>query len=373
MGTTGIVAQIHGSGDTDEIRPAVARAALVGLSIAIIILLFRNQLASIGINLVGGTEEVKFYALVYFNIAIWGAPAVLLSYTLLGVLLGMQNARATLYVSLVVNVINILLDLIFVFGLDMGVSGVALASVIAQYTGVSVAIYLCHTMLKDYPGRWHVSSILNARQLGGYLKVNQDIFIRTLCLIFTFAFFTRQGAKQGDMILAANAVLLNFQTLLALGLDGFANAAEALIGKAIGAKNRDHFWGTVKDTSFWAVIIAISFVLLFAIFGNVLVSIMTDIEEVKVTARVYLPWIIISPLISVWCFQLDGIFIGATKGKEMRDMMLVSTFLFFLPAWYLLQGYGNHGLWLALMIFFLARGLTLAFAWSRLYKRTGFI
>ena len=169
-------------------------------------------------------------------------------------------------------------------------------------------------------------------------------------------FFTHQGARQGDVILAANAVLLNFQSLLALGLDGFANAAEAMVGSAIGKRDKNSLRQSITITSIWALLIAVCFTLFFLIFGKILIFTITNLPDVRNSALVFLPWLIVSPLISVWCFQLDGIFIGATRGREMRNMMIVSTFFIYLPTYYLFGGLGNHGLWLALMVFFLWQG-----------------
>lgn len=373
MGTTGIVAQAHGKNDTEEMRSVLAHAMFIALFVAVAILILQQPLIRIGLYLIGGSDEVKFYAHTYFNWTIWGAPAVLISITLFGWLLGMQNAKATLYIAITINIINIVLDFVFVFGFDMDVRGVALASVISEYSGMLIAIILVSRELRKYPGKWRRDSLLDMQRIKGMLKLNQDIFIRTICLIFVFAFFTRQGAGRGDLMLAANTILLNFQTLMALGLDGFANAAEALVGKAIGAKDRQAFLNAVKTTIVWSFLIALLFSSLYGFAGKFLIDLITDIEAVRSLTYNFLPWLILSPFISVWCFLLDGIFIGATRGREMRDMMLISTFVIFLPAWYTLQFMGNHGLWLAFMLFFLARGLTLAIVFWKIERTDGFV
>lgn len=373
MGTTGVVAQIHGRQDNDGIRTALLHAVTVAMAIAAVILICRTPIISAGLYLIGGSENVTRYAEVYIRWAIWGAPAVLVTMSLLGWLLGMQNAKATLSVAVAVNLINVALDLEFVFGLHMDVRGVALASVISQYCGLLLAAWLVARELRRQAGRWHMPQILETGRLWKFLVLNQNIFIRTICLIFAFAFFTRQGARQGDMILAANAVLLNFQTLTALGLDGFANAAEALVGKAVGAGDRRSFVASVKAAAWWSVVVALGFTLAYAAGGKLFIGLMTSIREVQLTGYQYLPWMIVSPLVSVWCFLLDGVFIGATRSREMRDMMLVSTFMVFIPAWYILQFLGNHGLWLAFMLFFAARGASLAFASLKIEKAGGFV
>ena len=373
MGTTGAVAQIHGRNDNDEARTALLHAAVLALVIAVVILACQRPIISAGLYLVGASAEVTQYAEIYIRWTIWGAPAVLLTMSLLGWLLGMHNAKATLHVAVLTNLVNVVLDLFLVYGLQMDVRGVALASVISQYSGLLLALWFVHKELRQRAGCWQAAQLLAMARLREFLALNRNIFIRTVCLIFAFAFFTRQGARQGDLILAANAVLLNFQALMALGLDGFANAAEALVGRAIGAGDRRSFIGSVKAATWWSVIVALAFSLVYALGGKFLIDAMTSIREVQMAGYQYLAWMVVSPLISVWCFLLDGVFIGATRSREMRDMMLVSTFIVFLPAWYFLQFLGNHGLWLAFMLFFAARGISLALASLKIEKGGGFI
>ena len=359
MGTVGVVAQLKGDENADRLRSALLHSCFLGMIIACFILLLQTPIITLGLGLVGGTPDVKSNAGVYFYWAVWGAPAVLLNMACVGWLLGMQNARATLYVTLLIGILNIVLDFIFVFGLDMDVRGVALASVISQFSGSALAGLFIYGELKRHPGHWRRSVIFDVKDFTALLVLNQNIFLRTMCLIFAFAFFTRQGANQGALILAANAILLNFQMLVALGLDGFANAAEALVGKAIGARDQRQFKQSVRSVMTWGGGVAFLYALLFIVAGTWMVNLMTDIAAVRETAYLYLPWMIVSPLISVWCFMFDGIFIGATRGRELRNGMIFSTFIVYLPCWYLLEGLGNHGLWLALMGFFIARALSL--------------
>ena len=359
MGTVGVVAQFQGDENNDRIRSTLLHSCFLAILIALVILLLQTPIVNLGLNLVGGTPDVRTNAEVYFYWAVWGAPAVLLNMTFIGWLLGMQNARATFYVTLLIGVLNIVLDFVFVFGLHLDVRGVALASVISQFCGSVLAGLFIHGELKRHAGRWRRAVILDRQDFTSLLLLNQNIFIRTLCLIFAFAFFTRQGANQGELILAANAILLNFLLLVALGLDGFANAAEALVGKAVGARAPEQLRESVRTAMAWGGGVALLYSLLFIVAGNGLLNLMTDIEAVRETAYLFLPWMIAAPVISVWCFLLDGIFIGATRGRELRNAMLFSTFIVYLPCWYLLQDLGNHGLWLALMAFFIARALAL--------------
>ncbi len=371
MGTTGLAAQAHGRVDADELRAVLVHAVGCAIVIALFVLLFQDLIIEIGIALIGGSEQVREYASIYVSWAIWGAPAVLVTMVLIGWLLGMQDARATLITALVINVVNIILDVVFVYGLGLDVRGVALASVLAQYTGLLIVLYLVVRKLKLHPGRWHRERIADTRRLKGLLILNQNIFIRTLCLILVFAFFTRQGARQGEIILAANAVLLNFQLLTALGLDGFANAAEALVGRAIGALDRHKFFRSITLATEWALVIAVLLSAAYFIWGNQLIGLMTSLPEVIEYAQAHLAWVVVLPVLSVWCFLLDGIFIGATRSAEMRNTMLFSSGLIFLPAWYSLQALGNHGLWLAMLLFFIARGLSLGAVFYRIEKYHG--
>lgn len=373
MGTTGVVAQIHGRGDPHEMRSSLLQAGAVALAIAALFLLLQSPVASLGLYLIGGSESVRHYARIYFDWAIWGAPAVLSGMAITGWLLGMQNAGAALTMAVITNIVNIVLDFLFVFGLDMNVRGVALASVLAQYTGMGVGLMLVRRELGLHPGEWRRRLILDGRRIRSTLALKRNIFIRTLCIIFTFAFFTRQGAMQGELVLAANAILINFLLLTSLGLDGFANAAEAMVGKAIGAGERGSFHSAVQTAGFWSLVFATGFSLFYALAGTSTIDLITDLDGVRAVAYRYLPWVVALPLIGVWCYLLDGIFIGATRGREMRDTLLVSTFLVFLPAWYALRFLGNDGLWLAMLLFFAARGITLGWVSYRIEHGGGFV
>ncbi len=369
MGTTGQIAQAHGRMDHDETRSALARAFSLALLLAIILIAMQWPIHWIAMSLLEASAEVELHAAEYFFIRIWSAPASLINYVVIGWFLGMQNARGPLYLLLIINITNILLDLLFVWGFGMDVDGVALASVIAEYFGVMAGLWLISRELKKYPGRWLKAQIFDGAKLRQMLVLNQNIFIRTLCLIFSFAFFTAQGAKYGDVVLAANAVLMNFQTFMAYGLDGFAHAAEALIGKAIGKRDKQQFTRAIHTAAIWSIGVAVIFVLLYGMFGTWLINLLTGIEAVRSTAYLFLTWVIVSPVLSVWSYLFDGIFIGATRSAEMRNTMLVSTFLCFLPAWYFLQPLGNHGLWAALMVFMAARGISMAISYRSLQRR----
>jgi MATE family multidrug resistance protein len=239
----------------------------------------------------------------------------------------------------------------------MTVDGVAAASVIAEFSGLAVGLAFAARELRRRGGRWDRAQLTSISAYAAFLSINGHLLVRTMALMFTFAFVTAQGARMGGMVLAANAILMNLQNLLSFALDGFAHAAEALVGKAVGARSKAALQKSVSIALRWSVYVAGGFCILFLLGGPLLVSLLTDLPQVRETTMRYLPWMILSPLVSVWSFLYDGVFVGATRAREMRDIMLVSTFLIFVPAWDLLQFLGNDGLWLAFMLFMASRGL----------------
>jgi len=371
MGTTGITAQAYGERDNVELRATLGRALLLAIGFSLGILLLQAPMAWLAFYWLEGSELVEQHARVYYDIRVFSAPATLVNYALLGWFLGVQNARGPLYIMLLVNLVNMVLDVMFVMLWGYGAEGVAWASLIAEYLGVLFGFWLVKRELRRFPGEWPKGLLYRRDKLRKMISINKNIFIRNLCLMFSLAFFTAQGARYGDLVLAANAVLFHFQTLMAYGLDGFAHAAEALVGKAIGGKNRIAYYNAIKISSFWAVIVSVGFSLVYFVFGSALISLMTDIELVRREALHYLPWVILLPLVSVWSFLFDGIYIGATRAKEMRNTMLLSTFIVFLPAWYLFLPLGNHGLWLAFVLFILARGVSMAILFKVITVRSG--
>lgn len=357
MGTTGITAQCFGANDNDGLRISLGQALIVALLIALGLLALHVPIGQFALGLIGAEPDVEAYASQYFTIRIWSAPGTLANFVLVGWFLGLQNARVPLLIFLTVNLTNIVLDLFFVLQLGMKVDGVALASVIAEYAGVVVGLIFAARALRERSGHWPMARLFNVRAYAAFFAVNANLFVRTMALIFTFAFVTAQGARLGGLVLAANAVLMNLQNLTAFALDGFAHAAEALVGKAVGQKRRDVLERSVQLALKWSLFFAVGFFVFYILIGPMLIRVLTDLPDVRSTAMQFLPWLVISPLISVWSYLYDGVYVGATRSKEMRDLMLLSTFAVFLPAWFLLQDYGNHGLWLAFTIFMASRGI----------------
>lgn len=365
MGTTGIAAQRYGADDYDGLRVSLGQALIVAQLIALLLLVFQRPLGRVALDLIGAEPGVETFALEYFSIRIWSAPGTLANYALIGWFLGLQNARVPLFIFLTINITNIILDLVFVLGLGMKVDGVALASVIAEYTALLVALVFAARELNKRAGHWPLARLFRVRAYAAFFSVNANLFVRTLALMFTFFFVTAQGARLGGLVLAANAVLMNFVNLTSFALDGLAHAAEALVGKAVGQRNRTSLEESVRLCLKWSLYFAGGISLVYLVAGHFLVNLLTDLPDVRATTMIYLPWVIISPLIAVWSFLYDGVYVGATRAREMRDIMIVSTFIVFLPAWYLLQGFGNHGLWAAFTLFFASRGVGMHIGYRR--------
>ena len=358
MGTTGLVAQAYGAGDDAEVRATLLRGLAIAGGFGVILWVLQVPIFALARTLFDASPEVEGFAQDYFRIRIWSAPATLANYCLVGWFIGMRNTRAALVLQLWMNGLNIALSLAFVVGLGWGVTGVAAATAISEYAAVALALVLWR---REAVAPAALAQIFEPAKLRRLFGLNFDIFVRTLCLITAFALFTRQGATAGDAMLAANAVLMQLQHFLSFGLDGFAHAAEAMIGGAVGARDREALRRAVHITGQWAVIVAVGYTIVYLAGGPIIVGWLTDIAEVRDLAGEFLIWLAISPLVSVWSFMLDGIFIGATRTRDMRNAMIISFGVFAVALLSLQPIFGNHGLWAALMIFMVARALTLAF------------
>jgi len=365
MGTTGFVSQAHGAGDATEIRAILARALLLGAGGTVLILLFQVPVVKIALSLVEASPDVSAGAEIYFKTRVWGAPAVLVNYCLLGMFIGLGKTKAALITQVFMNAVNIVLDLVFVMGLDMGVSGVALATAMAEYMAVIVGAILLYRELNRLGGQWVRAQIFSFGEIKKLMSVNRDIFIRTILLIFAFAYFTASAAKIGVETLAATAVAMNFMNFLAFGLDGFAFAAESMVGNAIGARQPEKLREVVISSSVLAVAVSVGYAVLYAVMGEVFINMLTSIEAVREDAYQYLPWLILMPVVAVWSYQFDGIFIGAMRTKEMRNGMIYAFVAYFIAIEVLGNIWGIHGLWAALVVFMIARGVSLAAVYPR--------
>lgn len=370
MGTTGLTAQAVGAAeagaDDGEIRAGLIRGLLVAGAIGLILVALQVPLGRWAIAWLDPDPAVATAAHVYFDWRIWGAPLVLAHYVLAGWLIGVRDTMGVLGLQMVVAGANIALDLVLVPGLGLGVAGIGLATALAWTAGTAYGLVRVRRHLRRRPGRVGRAALVDPARLRRLVAVNGDIFLRTLALLLAFYWFTRLGAGQGATVLAANLVLLNFQYLMAYALDGFANAAETLVGAALGRRDRHALEIAVRRTSLWALITAAGFLAVYVVAGPLLIAALTDLPAVRATAERFLPWVQILPALAVWSFQLDGIFIGATRTREMRNGMLISVALFIAAAEILVPWWGNHGLWAAMTILMVARAALLALWYPRI-------
>jgi MATE family multidrug resistance protein len=368
MGTTGLTAQAFGGENFGEVRAIFYRALSLGTAIAMLIWLAQIPVLWTAMALFEAGDQIETLASTYFRVRIWSAPAVLANYCLIGWFIGIGNTRAALLLQVWMNGLNIALDLLFVIGFGWDVAGVAAATVISEYAAVGAGLLLFRRAARAMDTCGARPRIIDAAKIKRMMAINLDIFIRTFCLIFAFAFFTAQAAKIDDDILAANAVLIQFQHFLSFGLDGFAHAAEALVGRAIGAGSRAKLRAAVVTAGIWALAVAGLYTIIYATAGSLIIQALTGINEVRAGAEEFLVWLMISPIISVWSFLLDGIFIGATRTREMRNGMLISLAIFLAAVFILEPPLGNHGLWLSLMLFMIARAITLGIYYPSLER-----
>ncbi len=370
MGTTALTAQAFGGGHDVDTQTALLRGLMVAAVLGLLVLVLGRLVIGAAERLFAPPPAIDREFRLYLEIRLFGAPAALASFVLLGWLLGLQNARGPLVLMIATNGINAILDLLLVFGVGMAADGVALATVIADYSGLFIGLLLVRPGWRRLGGRlpsW--PELLRADRFRRLLVVNRDIFLRSLFLEAAFLLFTALGSRQGELVLAANAVLQTFFTLAAYGLDGFAHAAEALVGRTVGARDEAGFRAVVKASFVNAAILAVLMTLAFGTAGPLLVRLITSLEAVRAAAGIYLPYAVALPAVSVWAFVFDGIFFGATRTAELRNGMFLSLLVFCGLAWPMTAALGNHGLWQAFLIFLAARGLILGLFYLRTERR----
>lgn len=373
MGTTGFAAQACGAQDGLRLRLVLLQPLWLALLLALMAWLLREPLLNAGLYFLDSSPQLLEQARVYVNIRFLSLPAALANFVLIGWFIGTQHARAPLYLLITVNLTNVVLDVIFVVLLDWGVAGAAWATVISDYAGVLLGLWLLRPVLRCYPAAMPWMRGLLLRGAGPLLKVNLDILIRTLALELVFYLMVLQGARLGDAVVAANAVLLNFLLLTSHGLDGLAHAVEALGGHALGQRNRLALKRVLVVSTLWSLLVCLGFVAVFNLFGAQIIDVLTNLEPVRQVATAYLPWMAWMPLIAVWSYLLDGLFIGATRARAMRNAMLLAVVLVYLPAAWLLRDTGNHAIWLGFYLFMLARGLLLGGWFIWLWRRDRWI
>lgn len=366
MGTTGFTSRALGADDAPALQLALVHPLILAGLIGVGLYALQWPIGDLAFTLVDAGPEVEPLGRAYYAIRIWAAPAVLANYAILGWLIGRQRPRLALLTQLVTNLLNVGFDLLFVLGLGWGVEGVALGSVLAQIGGCVAGLIIVRRLFG--PARFDRAAMLDRTALGRLWSVNRDIFLRTLGLMSAFAWFTAQGAAQGKVILAANAVLLNLQLIMAYALDGFASAAEVLVGEAMGRGRVEQLRRAIRTTMACSAAIALGFCGVWFIAGPIVIDSLTNLPDVRAAARIYLPWAAALPIVSVWCFQLDGICIGAMETRAMRNGMLLAVAAFIAGATLLMTPWGNHGLWAGFTLFLGARAFTLLPALARLWR-----
>jgi MATE family multidrug resistance protein len=363
MGTTGFAAQASGRGDEQEVRAVLGRALLMAFGIGLLLILIQWPIKLIAFSLLDGSSQVELMAQSYFKIRIWGAPATLATFALMGLLIGLGKSRTLLIVQLFLNGLNITLDIWFAGVLGWGASGIALGTVIAEWSTVLLAGWLIYLELNQRrllgEHFWSRTKIMDRLALLKTASSNLDIMIRTLILVFSFGFFINQSAKYGDTSLAGNHILLQLISFAAFFLDGYAFVVEALVGTSIGARRRDIFDLAVRRTTSLAIMTAIFLALAIGLFGDVAVMLLTDISAVRLAANELLLLPAIYVFFSFAAFQLDGIFIGASFTRRMRDAAVISISVYLFAWWILSDRFGIEGLWWAMIIYVVARAVAL--------------
>lgn len=357
MGTTGLTAQAFGRKDSRDITATLVKAGLVSLAIALVILLAHPYLYKIAALLMNVMPEQEPWVGLYFRIRIWAAPATLFLYVIMGWYFGMQNAIYPLIITIVINLINIALSAYFVLQLDWGVAGVAWGTVIAQYSGVLIGVIFLVLKYWEYCKTVSFKFIKELKGFGAFLKLNADIFIRTVCLSSAFAFLYSQSSSFGEIVLASNIVLLQFLNWMSYGIDGFAFASESLVGRFKGEENKSLLMKAIKYSFVWGLVLSLCYTLIYGVLGIPLISLFTNQSEVIDFSAILLPWMIIMPIIGFASYIWDGVFIGLLAGKAMRNSMIIS-FILYMAAYFATKPFLEyHAIWFALAIFLLSRGI----------------
>lgn len=362
MGTTGMTAQAFGQNDRGECSHILARAVGVALVSGLLLIALQYVIRWVAFASVDASADVESQAAIYFDLRIWSAPAVLFIYAIQGWFLGMQNARFPMIIAIFLNGLTIALDVFFIQVLGMKVEGVALGTLIAQYCGAALALILFFVKYREYSQGIIKSRLFELGAIKRFFSVNMDIFLRTMLLIATYSFFTAVSATYGDTTLAANTILMQLWMILAYGVDGFAFAAESLVGRFIGANDKANLKLAIRYIFIWSLILGTLVTIAYWLFGETIIGLFTDNKEVAAAAMAFFIWTILAPLVNSVCFVWDGVFIGATATRAMLISMAIATIVFYFPVYYLAKPVmGNHAIWLAMITYMAMRGITLSF------------
>ncbi|MCY4289899.1 MAG: MATE family efflux transporter [Aestuariivita sp.] len=368
MGTVGLTSQALGMQDSAEVAALLARVLIAAFGFGLVLIVLQIPILRFALTLAPASAEVEELAKIYLQIRIWSAPAAIAVYGISGWLLAHERARSVLVLQIGMNGMNIILDVLFVLGFGWGVAGVAFATFLAEWSGALVGLWLCLTAFRQ-PLFFQRRLIFDLARLMNMAMVNADILVRSLLLQIIFTSFVFMSAGLGDRTLAANQVLLQFLYISAYALDGFAMAAEVLTGRAMGARRVGALRKAAIMASIWGLVAVILMASLFAMFGDLLIDTMTTATDVRIEAKKYLFWMLLAPIVGVGAWMLDGIFIGTTQTRDMRNMMALSFLIYWLAVLILFPLYSSHGLWAALLISFLVRGITLALCYPRIENR----
>ncbi len=360
MGTTALTAQAYGANDQSETRSILYKSLILAIVIGSALILLQRPLFELAFWYMSPAPEVEQFARLYCDIRIYSAPAALCDFVIVGWLLSIGKPRKVLLIVAITNLTNLALDYWLVVELGMLTDGVALGSLLSSLIGLILGLYLV----------WGVTSNMSASmdrkllfRISSYIKlmqVNRYLFMRTLCLLFSLSFFYAQSAQQPTSTLSANSIIMTMLMVFAYGADGFANAAEVLTGRAIGARQLDQFYSACRATLLWFLLASALFALIIFTMETQIIGLLTDIHSVISETRIYWPWLLVLPFVASWNFMLDGIFLGAGKARAMQYCMLFASFLIFLPCWHLARPWANHGLWLAFCFFHAARTISMA-------------
>lgn len=366
MGTSGFTAQAYGADNNQETATVLLRSLLIAFVAGLLIVMFQNIIFDLAFKVIKASSDVRLYAGHYFHIYVWAAPAVLGMYAFSGWFVGMQDARTPMYIAIAVNIINISLSLIFVYVLNMNIEGVALASTIAQIMGFLIAFTIWYFKYKVVRLNLDFGRLNNINAFIPFFRVNSDIFLRTMLLIAVTTFFTSSSAKMGNTTLAANALLMQMFTLFSYIMDGFAYSAEALTGRFIGAKRYDVLSKLIKYLFLWGIILAILFTCIYGFFTDEILQLLTNKVDVITACKEYQVWVLLIPLVGFSAFLWDGVFIGATASKQMRNSMFVAAACFFLIYYSLYSNWQNNALWFAFIFYLGMRGVMQAFLYRKI-------
>jgi multidrug resistance protein, MATE family len=360
VSTSGFTAQAEGANNQTEMILSLVRPMILAILFGMIFILLQAPILSIALSLIGGSEAVSSFASTYFSIRIWGAPFILLSYVIIGWLIGMGKVRLALATQIWMNVLNIILDLVFVLGLGMGVKGVAYATLIAEVSAVLLGAWLLYFTNREKLADIKITMLLDTEPILKMMKMNRDLFLRTACLLTMTVIFTSIGASMGEVTLAANAILLQIHYIIAYLFGGFANASSILVGRAIGGANQYLYKQAISLSAQWGFASAVLLSLSVLFFGENFISLFTTIAEVEDLTKDFLMWMMLFPILGFWGLQLEGIFSGATEAKSIRDSIALALIVFLITLWLCVPLYQNHGLWMAFILFSLSRSFFLS-------------